>query len=130
MSFQSLAFAVFLPLVFALHWLLPHKFRWAALLLASYIFYLSWDVRYVLFLLASTLVTYGTVPAGRMFSGAASTARDRSRKMPCISSPVKRKTALSGCCGHYPCSSLCRRKESLPLSALFTKKHGNREDGV
>ncbi len=59
MSFQSLAFAVFLPLVFALHWLLPHRLRWAALLLASYIFYLSWDVRYVLFLLASTLVTFG-----------------------------------------------------------------------
>ena len=36
--FNSLAYAVFLPVVFILYWVLPHKFRWPLLLLASYYF--------------------------------------------------------------------------------------------
>ena len=34
---------LFLPVVFILHWLLPHKWRWALLLAASYYFYMSWN---------------------------------------------------------------------------------------
>ena len=34
--FNSLAYAVFLPVVFILYWVLPQKFRWPLLLLASY----------------------------------------------------------------------------------------------
>lgn len=58
MLFQSVGFFVFLPIVFLLYWLLPQKYRWALLLLASYVFYLTWDVRYILFLLASTVISY------------------------------------------------------------------------
>ena len=43
MSFNSLEFLVFLPVVVLLYWLLPHKARWILLLVASYIFYMSWN---------------------------------------------------------------------------------------
>ena len=32
MNFHSLEFLIFLPVVFVLHWVLPHRFRWALLL--------------------------------------------------------------------------------------------------
>lgn len=58
MLFNSLAFAVFLPIVFALYWLLPHRFRWVLLLAASYYFYMSWNVKYVTLILFTTLASY------------------------------------------------------------------------
>lgn len=57
--FNSLAYAVFLPVVFILYWVLPHKFRWPLLLLASYYFYMSWNAAYVILIGATTLVSYG-----------------------------------------------------------------------
>ena len=59
MLFNSLAYAVFLPVVFILYWVLPHKFRWPLLLLASYYFYMSWNAAYVVLIGATTLVSYG-----------------------------------------------------------------------
>lgn len=59
MLFNSLSFAVFLPVVFVLYWLLPHKYRWILLLMASYYFYMSWNVKYVVLILFTTLVSYG-----------------------------------------------------------------------
>ena len=47
MLFNSFAYAVFLPCVFILYWILPHKFRWPLLLVASYWFYMSWNAAYV-----------------------------------------------------------------------------------
>ena len=58
MLFNSLAFAIFLPVVFAVYWLLPHRFRWIALLAASYYFYMSWNVKYVVLILATTIISY------------------------------------------------------------------------
>lgn len=58
MLFNSLAFAVFLPIVFVLYWLLPHRFRWVLLLSASYYFYMSWNVKYVALILFMTVVSY------------------------------------------------------------------------
>ena len=43
MNFNSLEFLVFLPAVCLLHWALPHRFRWALLLLASWLFYFWWN---------------------------------------------------------------------------------------
>ena len=51
MSFDSADYLVFLPLVFALHWLCPAKGRWAVLLAASCFFYMSWNVPLTLLLL-------------------------------------------------------------------------------
>ena len=60
MLFNSWQFAVFLPIVFVLYWLFPHKFRWVFLLGASYFFYMSWNVKYVFLILATTVVSYFT----------------------------------------------------------------------
>lgn len=58
MNFNSLEFAIFLPIVFGLYWGLPHKFRWPLLLLASYYFYMSWNPRYIVLILFTTAVSY------------------------------------------------------------------------
>ena len=60
MAFNSLAFALFLTIVFTLYWLLPRKVlpQNLLLLLASFFFYLWWDYRFLFLLLASSVVTY------------------------------------------------------------------------
>ncbi|MBQ3801726.1 MAG: MBOAT family protein, partial [Treponema sp.] len=58
MSFNSLSFAIFLPVIFALHWALPHRYRVMLLLAASYYFYMSWNPKYVVLILSTTLVSY------------------------------------------------------------------------
>ena len=58
MLFNSLEFALFLPLVFALYWILPSRFRWALLLAASYWFYMSWKIEYVVLILTTTAVSF------------------------------------------------------------------------
>ena len=58
MLFNSVSFAVFLPVVFAAYWVLPHRFRWLVLLCASYWFYMSWNVKYVVLILFTTVVSY------------------------------------------------------------------------
>ena len=58
MNFNSLAFLIFLPVVLILYWILPHKFRWAMLLIASYIFYMSYNPWLIFLILSTTLVSY------------------------------------------------------------------------
>ena len=58
MLFNSLGFAVFMPVVFVLHWLLPHKYRWALLLISSCYFYMSWNPNYIVLILSATVVSY------------------------------------------------------------------------
>ena len=58
MLFNSLEYAVFLPTVFLLYWILPHKYRWIVLLVASYYFYMCWNVEYVFLILFTTVVSY------------------------------------------------------------------------
>ena len=60
MLFNSNAFYVFLPIVFAVYWLTPRRYRWGVLLVSSYYFYMSADAQYVLLLLLTTLVSYST----------------------------------------------------------------------
>jgi len=57
-NFNSLEFLVFLPAVFVLHWLLPHRFRWALLLGASWLFYFWWDFWTGFLLLGATVVSW------------------------------------------------------------------------
>ncbi|MBR1628570.1 MAG: MBOAT family protein, partial [Lachnospiraceae bacterium] len=59
MLFNSLAFGVFLTIVFFLYWGLPHAYRWMLLLVASYYFYMNWSVRYVVLILFTTFVSFG-----------------------------------------------------------------------
>ena len=58
MLFNSLAFAVFLPIVFMIYWAVPHKFRWPILLVSSYYFYMSWNPEYVILIFLTTMVSY------------------------------------------------------------------------
>lgn len=60
MLFNSLSFAVFLPIVCLLFWLVPQRKRWIVLLLSSYYFYMSWNVKYVVLILFTTVVSYVT----------------------------------------------------------------------
>ena len=59
MLFTSLGFAVFLPIVFLLYWLLPHRVRWVFLLAASLWFYSGWSAAFLLTLGYAVLVSYG-----------------------------------------------------------------------
>ena len=58
MLFNSWQFALFFPIVFALYWWLPNRFRIGLLLIASYYFYMSWNVKYVVLILFTTIVSY------------------------------------------------------------------------
>jgi alginate O-acetyltransferase complex protein AlgI len=61
MLFNSINFAFFLPVVFALYWLLRNQrlvFQNGLLLLASYFFYSCWDYRFLFLLLFSTLLDF------------------------------------------------------------------------
>lgn len=58
MLFNSLSYAVFLPVVFVLYWAIPHRFRWCLLLVSSYYFYMSWNPKYVVLIFGTTLISY------------------------------------------------------------------------
>jgi alginate O-acetyltransferase complex protein AlgI len=63
MLFNSLNFAIFLPIVFALYWLLAEKrlaIQNLLLLASSYFFYACWDWRFLFLLIFSTLLDYYT----------------------------------------------------------------------
>lgn len=58
MTFNSVEFLIFFPVVVMLYFLLPQKVRWIWLLLSSYFFYMCWNPRYVLLIAGSTLITW------------------------------------------------------------------------
>lgn len=58
MNFNSLSFLIFLPAVVLLYWLLPHRARWAMLLIASYVFYMSWNVWLIGLIMITTVTAY------------------------------------------------------------------------
>lgn len=61
MLFNSLPFIIFLPLVFALYWLLQRRhvnFQNCLLLAASYVFYGWWDYRFLSLIFISSLVDF------------------------------------------------------------------------
>ena len=63
MFFNSLAFAIFLPVVFILYWFVFNKNKStqnAILILASYYFYSCWDWRFLFLLVFSTFLDYYT----------------------------------------------------------------------
>lgn len=63
MLFNSINFAIFLPIVFACYWLLNKgnlKFQNLLLLVVSYFFYACWDYRFLFLLIFSTFLDYFT----------------------------------------------------------------------
>ncbi|PWA04845.1 MBOAT family O-acyltransferase [Flavobacterium psychrotolerans] len=63
MFFNSLNFAIFLPIVFILYWFVMnrnYKFQNLLLLVSSYFFYACWDWRFLFLLIFSTVLDYYT----------------------------------------------------------------------
>lgn len=60
MLFNSVSFLIFFPIVVLLFFLIPKKIRYIWLLIASYYFYMSWNPKYAILILVSTLVTWLT----------------------------------------------------------------------
>ena len=58
MLFNSFQYGIFFPIVFAIYWGLPEKFRWPVILISSYYFYMSWNVKYVVLILFTTIISY------------------------------------------------------------------------
>ena len=58
MIFTSLKFILFMGVVFALYYTLPKKNQWKLLLAASYVFYAFASPVFLVFLLATTVITY------------------------------------------------------------------------
>lgn len=58
MLFNSLRFLVFFPIVALVYGIIPGRVRYIWLLIASWFFYMCWNPRYILLILASTTVTY------------------------------------------------------------------------
>jgi len=75
MLFNSIDFLLFLPLVVGIYYLIPHRFRWFFLLIASYYFYMCWKAEFIVLIVISTLVDYA---AGLRMEG---TNDHRVRKM-------------------------------------------------
>ncbi len=61
MTFNSLDFAIFLPIVFGLYWLLRNfdiKYQNLLILAASYVFYAWWDYKFLSLIVFSTLLDF------------------------------------------------------------------------
>lgn len=58
MLFNSVIFWIFFPVVTAAFFLLPQGLRWRMLLIASYLFYGWWDVRFLVLILLSTMIDF------------------------------------------------------------------------
>lgn len=58
MLFNSIMFGIFIIAVFILYYLVPNKYRWSFLLLASYVFYMNLHIGYGILLFATTVLTY------------------------------------------------------------------------
>src|SRR6478672_8774545 len=72
MLFNSFEFLLFFPIVTFIYFLLPHKYRWVHLLLASCIFYMYFIPVYIFILFFTIAIDY---TAGIMIENA-----DRTRK--------------------------------------------------
>ncbi len=58
MTFNSIQFLIYFPIVSVIYFLLPFRFRWMWLLAASYYFYMSWNPALVFLILFTTAVSY------------------------------------------------------------------------
>ena len=60
MAFTSFSFLLFTAAVIALYYLVPKKLQWWVLLIASYAFYFTAGVKYLIFIVLTTVTTYFT----------------------------------------------------------------------
>lgn len=60
MNFNSIQFLLFYPLVAVLNFVVPRKYRWIPLLIASYYFYITWNAKLFFIILFTTAVSYAS----------------------------------------------------------------------
>ena len=60
MNFNSFQFLIFYPIVAVLNYVVPRKYRWIPLLIASYYFYLSWNAKLFFLILFTTAVSFAS----------------------------------------------------------------------
>lgn len=60
MQFNSIPFMIFFPIVVFIYFIIPGKYKKIWLLAASYYFYMSWNPKYAVLIIASTILTYGS----------------------------------------------------------------------
>ncbi len=58
MLFNSIEYLIFFPITFIFYYITPKKYAHFVLLLASFIFYASWNVSYLVLMLISIVVTF------------------------------------------------------------------------
>jgi alginate O-acetyltransferase complex protein AlgI len=58
MLFTSYSFIIFVALVFVVYYLIPKKYQWILLLSASYIFYAFAGIKFLFYILLTTISTY------------------------------------------------------------------------
>ena len=58
MLFASYGFIAFIAILFIVYYLIPKKYQWMLLLLASYVFYLFAGPKYILYIVFTTVSTY------------------------------------------------------------------------
>ncbi|MBQ3252204.1 MAG: MBOAT family protein [Oscillospiraceae bacterium] len=58
MVFNSFGFLIFYPIVLLLYFILPKRLSWIMLLLASYYFYISWNVELIYLIVFTTLISW------------------------------------------------------------------------
>ena len=58
MVFNSVGFLIFFPIVLLLYFALPKKASWVMLLLASYYFYISWNVNLIFLIVFTTVISW------------------------------------------------------------------------
>ncbi len=59
MLFTSLAFFIFLAVTLILFYILPKKFQWIVLLVASFVFYISFSWKFLFFIISTIVTIYG-----------------------------------------------------------------------
>ncbi|MBU1429097.1 MBOAT family protein [Myxococcota bacterium] len=75
MIFSQIEYLFFFVTVFTLHWLLPRRLRVPFLFFTSLAFYGSWNARYLLLILGSTLIDF--VAGDRIYKSKSDQARNR-----------------------------------------------------
>ena len=60
MLFNSIHFMTFFPIVVFIYFVIPGTFKKIWLLAASYYFYMSWNPKYAILIITSTVLTYGS----------------------------------------------------------------------
>lgn len=58
MSFTSLQFIIFFPVVFFAFYAVPKRYQWVLLLASSYYFYMCWKPEFIVLILLSTCIDY------------------------------------------------------------------------